>query len=592
MTNTLPFFAAAVPPAVAITSPAAATVFAVATPVLISGTCTPGCHKVELRFNGSLLRETATITGSTWSFWWSPGLNRAGTFNMVARAYRGAKHTDSAARSFTVDNVPLRSKFGATGDFWHADDLAYSDGATVATWTGRVNANAWISSTATMLTAGFPNPAGAKKCVATRVASSGKMTCNGMAGLFGGTNPAVSFFQLRQVPAGLGTGTQMDFTATSSSSSTPKWLVEHVGTPGAVKVAKRTTTLTFPSAGDAVPSRVDFGVHGHLITDTGTSVNVWRDSGAVMTALTPQTLDVADSVFDRVSLGVQDNAGSNVNFADNNYRCVALFPTSTFTAAEAQYLLNFCLGNYDNDQYYGDASTAFEVQVCEGQSNMQGLAVSTLPAVASSQTFFYSDNNWLSDPVALSAMAPEGAGPYIGYWYQNAIARQAAIPTIPVHSIGAMRGAQDLARFYEFGNGDYYATTLLDEFYRNVETAKCLFGGSPSWRIPFGQGESDAQSAVLAPQYLTNMNILFPLYRGRLGATTPVVIIQLNGNSPGQAQAATVKTAQSDWVAADAHAVLVVTDDILYPGGFISTLHYNEASQVIVGGRSGSAVVP
>lgn len=584
-------FAALAAPVAAITSPAAASVFAVANTVTVAGTCSFGCYRVDLFYNGALIGSCVPLAGS-WSFKWSPGLLRAaGSKNMVAVAHRGAKTGSSAPRAFVVDNVPLRAQLGAGGDFWSADDLAFANGATVTAWVGRCNGLTWTSSTATMLTAGWTSPAGALKCVSIRVAATGEMNCNALAPLFQGTDPPVTVVPVMQVPAGLGTGTQMVFTATSTASSTPKWLLEHVGTAAAMKLAKQTTTLTFSSAANL---RVDFGQHMYVATDTGTVMGVWRDSGARQNADTTQALNVADAAINTVNLGVQNNAGSKVNRADQNMRALWVGPTASLTQQQLQYLTNFCFGNFDQDQYYGDSTTAHEVDIFAGQSNTQGLAVSTLPAVPAQRFFFYSDNNWLSDPATLQNLAPQGAAPNIGYWYQSAIARQAAVGATPVHAIGVGSGSKFCADFLVFGDGGYYDTGLFDEFCRNLETSKCLLGGTPTYRLIWGQGESDATDATASGNYLTNVTAVFAAYTTRVGdPNLPIVVIGLNGNSPGQAFAATVQAAEASIAASRSHTALVTTSDI--PFGvtyFVSVFHYNELGQVTVGNRVGAVVVP
>lgn len=594
LTTSIPLVATLLPfagwakPSVAITSPAASSVFAVANTVTISGTCSPGVTTVEVFYDGAPIGST-TASGGAWSFKWSPGLLRAaGAQNMVARAHRGIRSADSAPRAFTVDNVPLRSAYGSTGGFWLADDLAFSDGATVTTWTSRVNGLQWTSSTATMMTGGWVDPRGAQKCVALRVASSGEMNCDALAVNFQGTNPAVTVILGMQVPAGLGTGTQMLFTATSTSSSTPKWLYEHVGL--AQRLAKQSTTLSFATTKNLA---IDFGQHMYVATDTGVAMNVWRDSGCVMNAATPQALDVADAAINTVNLGVQNNAGSKVNRADENLRWVIVVPTASLTQQNLQYILNFCMGNYDADQFFGDSSTAFELNVFAGQSNTQGLSVSTQPAVPEIRFFFRSNNNWLSDPTALQSLAPQGAGPYIGYWYQSAIARNSALGGAPLHVCGFGSGAQFCSYYSTFSDEGYYATTGFDEWCRNVETAKALLGGTPSYRLIWGQGESDTLNSTAASVYLSNLATVVALYETRLGVGVPTVIIEVNGTSPGQNFAAQVQADEATFVAGRAHTVLdTSTQAYVYPTGFISSLHYNETSMLAIGNSVGSQVIP
>lgn len=576
------------PPEVAITSPAPATLLAVHITATISGTCSAGCSLVELRYNGSLIGSCVPV-GTTWEFKWGPGLLRAGAHDMVATAYRGLAQADSAPVSLTVDNVPLRALLGATGGFWYADDLAYANGATVATWASRVNGYNWTSSTVTMLTGGWVTPAGNLKCVSARVASLGEMNCDALAPLFQGTNPPVTVVEMMQVPAGLGSGTQMIFTATSTSSSTPKWLHQHVGVPAPVRLSKQTTTLTFSTAASL---RVDYGQHLYVATDTGTAMNVARDSGCRQGFGTSQNLDVADGAFNTVNLFVQNNAGSKVNRADANLRALAIFPVASLTQPELQYLTNFLFGNFDHDAYYGDSAQPWEGNNFWGQSNTQGLAVSSLPDVPEIQFFFRSNNNWVSDPTALSTVEPQGAGPYIGYWYQASIDRQAAIPATPVHAFGFGSGGQYCNYFYDFSDDGYYSTTGFDEWCRNLETFKALMGGTPSWRVIWGQGESDATLQSAADVYQANLTTLMNLAEPRLSAGFPLVVIQLNGTSPGQTYAATVQAAEAAFVAGRAHTVLVPTTDIVFPTDFISIFHYDQTGQVIVGGRAGSAVVP
>jgi hypothetical protein len=584
--NLLPFAGWAAP-LVAITSPAAASVFEVARTVEIAGTCSPGVSLVELYYDGAIIGSTVPV-GGNWSFRWSPGLLRAaGAKNMVARAVRGLRESDSAPRSFTVDNVPLRSIYGSGGGCWFADDLAFANNATVTSWSSRVNGLTWTSSTATMLTGGWVDPRGSQKCVSIRVAANGEMNCDALAPLFQGTNPPVTVMLIMQVPTGLGTGTQMLFTATSTSSSGPKWLYEHVGL--AQRLAKATTTLTFSTTKNLA---IDFGQHMYVATDTGTVMNVWRDSGCVMNADAPQPLDVANAAINTVNLGVQNNAGSKVFRADMNLRGVVVAPTASISQSDFQYVLNFYMGNFDHDQYFGDAATPFELDIFVGQSNTQGLAVSTLPAVDDIRFFFRSNNNWLSDPTALAALEPQGSGPFIGYWYQSAVARKAALAGGELQVCGFGSGAQFCSYYSTFADDGYYSTSGFDAWCRNLETAKALYGGTPSYRLIWGQGESDTQNSTAASVYLSNLTTVMAMYESRLGVGFPLVVIEVNGTSPGQPFAAQVQADQATFAAGRAHTVLDTSSQVyVFPTGFISSLHFNQASMIAIGNSVGNQVV-
>ena len=166
-------------PSIAIAAPSGGTTLDVATTVTISGTCDSDTVAMRVKYGGVVISDRSgvsqvQVSGTTWSFKWSPGKIRIGTQNLTAEGEKiGSPTGTSSSVSVTVSGIPLRTKCNTYLD---ADDLTYNDGDQVSTWTARVGTSGSGNAGATMeVDAWVAGAYGAQKSVRLTSASSGRI---------------------------------------------------------------------------------------------------------------------------------------------------------------------------------------------------------------------------------------------------------------------------------------------------------------------------------------------------------------------------------------------------------------------------------
>jgi len=570
-----------------ISTPAAAASLEVATTCNISGTCDSNVTSVSVLLATGELLGTTTQTAGAWSFKWSPGRNRAGAQTLVVRAYRGTSYAQSTV-SVTVPATPLASLW----DLGWFDALTlesmYSDGALVTNWPAMSGAFAWTASDSfapTWAQTGWGQGVNAPTRGCVRFNGTTQYALySGAVTAFTGTNARTVFMVYRTIT---GAGTQTLICASATSGASNKWQVFCTGAPAAYKVIRGATTTTF---GTAAELRNDLGQHFLYVRDPGTAASaitltrdrLWQGTNAqsganaAVTANTPTIL----------ALGANFNGTSTpTNFGNYDLLAVGL-STQALTSAQLEKCAWQALGKFDQDQFYGDSTTAFKLNPYFGQSNTQGLAVSVLSALSLIRFLAISTNNWLADMQALVSTGPQGAGPYIGPWYQCSQDRKVSTAT-DVHNCLLGQGATGVNSFKAPADDGLYSVTLFDMQARVVQEAKCALGGTPTIdRVFIVEGETDSQSSPGSSTYQANLTTwcsnLRTLIPGISNATR-IVAPQVSSFSAYPFGAA-VQAAQVAWAGADVNGAAPSVAALASAPFFnVDAIHYNQAGQLGLG---------
>lgn len=134
-----------------------------------------------------------------------------------------------------------------------------------------------------------------------------------------------------------------------------------------------------------------------------------------------------------------------------------------------------------------------------------------------------------------------------------------------------------------------YSGQAIDYFLTNWTTIRDWFiarkaelpAGSSWGPLIWQQGESDAVNTTLANAYAGKLTTLAANYRAMTGATSKIVIVQLDPAPTGFPQASIVRAQQASFVAGDANAVLVP-----YRVGWTKNsdgVHYDYVGQQAIG---------
>lgn len=573
------------------TSPAPSAVLEVATTVVISGTCDAACTYVEVLANGEVV-ATATPSAGSFTCAWSPGQLRAGQQRLTVRTYRGNSYAQTS-RDVTVSGTPLASKWDL--GFWHADDLAnqYSDGQAVTSWSPRTGAQPWtaaLSHAPTYQAAGYGNawpgvgPGANKGCVLLN-GTSQYLLCDALVAAFTAANARSVFIIYQQVSAA---GTQTLICASATTGTANKWQLFSNSAPGAYRILRGTTTSVY---GTNPNQRNDLGAHFVFVRDPGTGpISLHRD-----VLWTPGTQSVANAAVTantstKLALGANFNGSTTpTNYGNIKILCVGL-STQAFTTQEQQKCAYQALGLFDRDQYYGDSATAFKLNPGAGQSNLQGLAVSSLPALPQIRLLAISTNNWIADMPTTVPIGPQQGN--LGPWYQFAQDRRTATGQ-DVHICLAGQGATGINSFKDPAYDGLYSTALFDLQCRVIAEAKAALGGTPDIdRFLIVEGETDSQSSPGSSTYQANMttwaNNIRTLIPG-CSASTRIVAPQVSSYSAYPFGAA-VQAAQAAWAAADVNGAAPSVASIASAPFFnLDGIHYNQAGVLGLGSIAAAA---